>query len=754
VRRDRVVRLYDQSASGRPSALITNYVTVEHLWTGLRNEVESMAAYKTEQIGLGRGSDARRIHAVVHTDAYFDVLGVAPALGVLPRAGHPEPGDTVVIAYGLWQRLFGGSPDVLGRTLQFGRRSYTVIGVAPRGFQGIDVQPVDVWLPIESRAPDSGLRDDWKSSTGYHALAVIARLRADVDRARAAVHASAVYNARPSPEWVKARQPSYSIVFGELPPARMPGGTGEVRTIEWIGAVSGLVLLISCGNVGNLLLVRGLRRTREFSLKASLGATRGRLIREVLIEAGLLSFAAGTVALALVTSGGVLVKRLVLSPVLVSTAPVDVRLIALAAAVTIAASFLVGAVPALRLTSDRMLNPAQGAQAGARSHLLDAFVALQVALSLPLVVGASLLSLSLWHARQVNFGIETSNVVVVSMNPEEVGTPAETHAAHRRIQQHLQRLPQVRSVSLVQAVPMVVVLAYDLSISGRQAEGVLPYVNGVDASYFELMGHGIVEGRPFTPAENVAGGRPVTLVNSAMARTFWPGESPLGRCIRIGGADKPCAEVIGVVADAAPFPEFAVRTEPMYYVPIEQYGHLYDGRALLVRTQDAPEAAIALIRAEAQRTGSSLPYIDVWAFDDLFQPALKPLRMGALVFVAFGILALVIAGVGLAAVTAYTVARRTKEIGIRLVLGANPDTLVRQIVCRSLLAVTAGLAGGSLVGFAGGRLLRSQLIGVAAEDVRVYAAAAGLLLAVSLIAAYVPARRARAVEPAAALRTE
>jgi predicted permease len=387
-------------------------------------------------------------------------------------------------------------------------------------------------------------------------------------------------------------------------------------------------------------------------------------------------------------------------------------------------------------------------------------VALQVALSLPLIVAASLFSLSLSHARQVNFGIDPTNVAALSIDQEEAATPAENHQVHRRIQERLVQLPQVRSAAVIQTMPMRAAIARTMEVPGWDWDAhrpiTLPFVNGVDPSFFDVMRLRFIAGRPFSSAENVPNGRPVLVINQAMARTFWQGQSPLGRCVKIGNTNAMCAEVIGVVADAASWPsmDFTVSAQPTYYVPIEQHRDFTSSRAVLIRTNDQISELLPLLRSQAQSTGANLPYVDVWAFDEVFQPALRPLRLGSAVFIAFGILGVLIAGVGLGAVTGYGVVRRTREFGIRLALGAEPRALVRQALDRCLVAVGLGLASGSVLAFGASRWLRSLLYGVAADDVRVYAAAGVLLAVVSALAAYVPARRAGRIDPASALRTE
>lgn len=755
---DRVRRVYDHVEGGTPQAMITNYVTFERLTAGLTKELSHAAVYLEERIGYGQGPGASRFRVISHSAEYFDALGLKPALGVLPGRGRAPAAETAVISHALWQQRFGGTDDVLGRTMRLGTRVYTIIGVTPPGFTGIDTEPVDVWLPIEARG-EKALFREWRTSDAYFMFRVVARLRPGVDRVQAEAHASTVFNAGLSPAWFDGKTRSYRIYFGDLAAARQPGRTDEVRVVLWIAAVSGFVLLIACGNVGNLLYVRGLRRGRELALKTALGATRLRLLREILTEAGLLALLSSAVSLMFVLTAGTLVRRFFLPSAITAVVPIDGRLVALTLAICVTATFLLGLLPALRLTTRASLAPGRAAMQERPSRLLDLYIALQVALSVPLVVGASLFALSFWQARHVNFGIHTSNIAVVTTDMVEAGAGADSHAAHRRIEAQLRRLPQVKSVAAVMLVPMVGGMVYHFDIPGVNLAGkhMGPFVNGVDASYFDVMGVRMIAGRAFTGAENVAGGRPVLVINETMARTYWPHESPLGRCIRVGDPDKPCAEIIGIAANNPMWPALDAlpRDAPMlYFVPIEQYSAISWSRALLVRTREAPGRVLGQLRSQAQAAGADLPYIDVWAFDDVFNPALRPLRLGSTVFVVFAALALLIAGVGLAAVTAHGVTRRTRELGIRLALGADPTRLVRLVLGRSLGAVLGGLVCGALLSYFGERLIRSFLFGVKEGDPRLFATGVLTLLVVSALAAYLPARRAGHVDAAEALRTD
>jgi predicted permease len=751
---DRVARVYESVDGGTPDALITNYTTIDHLSGGLRYDLDAIAGSFVESASFGRGVAARRIQVVSCTQGYFDVLSLTPALGVLPGIHHPQVPDGIVISHALWKQDFGADPDVLRRPLRIGRRTYTIVAVAPLGFVGIDDEPADAWISFESRADDGLLEPDWRTSTTYMMLSVIARLRAETNRVQASAHASAVYRTGPLPYAGDVRPHRFDIVLGELPAARAPGGTGAVRLVGWLGAVSTLVMLVACGNVGNLLLLRGLRRRRELVMKAALGATRARLMRELFIEAAVLAALAGFLALVMVEAAGGLVARLLLPPVLTIVAPIDARVAAIAVAVSGMAVLVMGLIPAIKLSSSATMSPTRAYQAVRAQRLVDAFVGFQVALSVPLVVGAALFSLSMWRARQVDFGVDTTHVIMASMNAEDLASAPEVHDTHRRLAQLLKRLPQVADTALVSGVPYRSFIAVPFHVPGARVEHYEgPYVTAVDSSYFAVAGLRFVAGRPFTEAENAFSGRPVVIINQTLARLFWPDRPALGRCIEV--RSRPCAEVVGIVSDAAMTLRFGPRRDTAaYYVPIEQYSSFTDSRTVLIRTKGPSSDVLAQVRAEALAIGPNLPYIDVIAVDDLLQPALRPFRRGATIFMGFGALALTIASIGLAVVTSYSVAQRQKELGIRLVLGANPSQLIRHVLLRTLMTAGAGLCAGCLLAYLAGRWLQSLLFEVAADDLRIHAAIAAVFVTVSLIAAGLPARRAGQLDPMDSLRSE
>jgi putative ABC transport system permease protein len=327
----------------------------------------------------------------------------------------------------------------------------------------------------------------------------------------------------------------------------------------------------------------------------------------------------------------------------------------------------------------------------------------------------------------------------------EVGEKERNHRVHREMQERLARLPQVEAVAAVETTPLRVGRSQYFEIPGVERVGTewTVFMNAVDPAYFPLTGIPIVAGRGFVDAENTEHGRPAVIVSRALAHRYWPERTALGQCIRVGG-DEPCAEIVGIAADASMWPTLADRPSEslIYYVPLERYRSTPGDRALLVRTTTSPSGLLDLLRRQAATAAPDLPHIRVTAFDDVFLPALRPLRLGSTVFAVFALMALVIASAGLAAVTAAGVARRTRELGIRLALGAAPARLVRMVLLRSLAAAIVGLAAGTALSVAGERSLRSVLFGIGEGDYRVVALALVILAGVSAVAAWLPARRA------------
>jgi predicted permease len=745
-----VSRIYFSPAQGQGAYFSkTSEPDFLDLEAGLKARVDAMATFMGEQLSLGRGSSARLLHVVDYSDRYFDVLGLLPAIGVLPGRGAGTPPDAAVISHALWVQAFAGAPDVLGRALRLGTQTFTIVGVAPKGFTGIDFDPTDVWLPIDMRGP---LRfSGWREQRGNFSQDVIARIKPGVSRSEIETLATTIYGREHHTSWDTGMR----LVAGDLLLSRAPGANPVIDVALWVTAVSGLVLLIGCANVGGLLLVRGISRSRESAVKAALGASKWRLVREVLAEALLLGLAAGALAVILVIWADRSVPNLFADGLWQSMEIFDYRIAGLAALVSFIAVVLLSIIPVLRLAvSTQLLAGRHVDMHRGYSLALDGLLAGQVALTLPLLVGAGLFAISFRQARHQDIGLDIDHMVVVSTNLFEDGEPQRNHDVHRAIQQRLAQLPQVEAAALVMTVPLQGGMAFAMDIPdevpGEGREG--PYINAVDPSYLKAAGIRLVAGRPFLDQDNHSGAHRVALINQAMARERWGGKPVVGRCLYIYDRKTECVEVIGVIADAWLFPG---RSQvPAFLVPIEPFRALSTSRGVIVRTAGQPEAVLNQVRHEAQAAGVNLPYVDVFPLADVLFTMLRPWKLGASMFIAFATLALLISAVGLAGTIAYAVGRRRRELGVRKALGAQSPHLVRVVLRRSVVVVIAGALIGLVGAYAAAGTMKSMLFGIEPNDWRVFAVAAAALFLVSILAAALPARRATLVDPAELLRAE
>ncbi|MCC6165108.1 MAG: FtsX-like permease family protein [Acidobacteria bacterium] len=583
---------------------------------------------------------------------------------------------------------------------------------------------------------------------------VVARLKVDEPPAAAASQLAALL----SPLQMPAR-PSFALTLGDVSPTRAPELPADVRVSLWTMGMSALVLLVACGSAGNLLLLRRLRRTQEVSIKLALGASRARLVREVLADALVLAAMAGIATLVIALVGSRVVHD-VLLPGLDDIAPLDLsRLLWLTVGVSFGAALVLSLAPAAWQARQRLTGQTVVMRVSRPSRVLGTFVALQVALSLPLMAAAALFVSSFRNARAQDFGFQADRVVVVETNTAEVGQSRAAHAVHTAIQERLRHMPGVEAASVVQASPTQGRVGF--RVRPRNSPHEEPRTAdflAADAAYADVAGIRIVDGRALRETDDVTGSAPVVMVSASLASDAWPGRSAVGECLEMIGPMTECLTVVGVFDDVANRASLdwknGTRGGWTVVGPLEMMGGTFGGRVVLVKTHAEPASMLASIRREAQQAAPNQPYIDVWPLDDVFEPMLRPWRLGSTVFVAFGVLTLVIAGVGLAVVTAYAVTRRTREIGIRAALGAAPADLVVLLVRQHLWAVGAGLVAGTGLTWLGGRWIQSLLYGVTPYDPRVIAFVATVFIITTTLAAWLPARRAGRVAPSAALRTE
>ncbi len=750
----RVVRLYFRHHSptlGTFASSTTGYP----MYTSIRESArafDAVAAFTySQRASLGRGADARLVEVVLASASFFPVLGVQPALGRFYVADEDRPGGpaVAVLGYAFWRAAFGGDSAIVGRQVQLGRGSYAVIGVAPDRFTGVNLQNVDLWVPLTTSTPE--LMGPNFLNRGSYFLQIIGRLGPG-GAASAEHEATLAYRAE---DVYSGRDSNAVAVLGPVQHARGPEISKDAKVSIWLAAVAVIVLLIACANVANLLLARSLQRQRDVAIRVALGAGWWRLTRQVLIESLVLAIAGGIAALFVTLWAGPLIRAFLLPNTPAFTEPLDARVIAFTAVVALLTGIVTGAVPAWQLAR-RDLTPALKAGAGEgrhqRSRLRSGLLVAQVALTVVLIIGAGLFTRSLRNVEGQNFGFDPVHTLLVTIDLRAAGyTRAQINAVHMQILARLEALPGIEAAAATVAHPLGYATAGSVSVPGRDSIPQLPsggpYYQQVTPGYFAAIGTP-VRGRAFTSADRAGS---VAIVNETMARLLWPGENAIGKCFVPGDA-KTCAEVIGVVTDARRFN--AVEDVSMvYYVPFSGDSS-QDLTALVVRARGRPEDWIAPVRSAIQETAPNLPFASVTPLSELLAPSIRPWRLGSAMFSGFALLALVLSAVGLYGVLAYVVTQRTHEMGVRVAMGAQRWDVLRLMVSHGVRVAAVGAALGALAGLVAGRVLSSLLYGVSPRDPLVLFAAVLVPVVVAAVASYLPARRASRVDPVVALRHE
>jgi putative ABC transport system permease protein len=774
---DEVVRvLYGSTPPFAEGVRRTSWTLPYADYVELRERVDafgSMASYTLPQTSsLGRGAEATELRTMGVTAGWFELLGAVPAAGRFfapEEALEPAGERVVVLSHRFWRSHFGAERDVPGRVIEIDHEPYTVIGVAPRGFHGIDLESIDAWIPLPVSAARLG--EDWYRTRAMEWVRLVARLAPGASLAAAQAEASAVYLSAEDYQARYADDPTAGIVLGSVIAARAPS-TGSVtggvlvqrsgRIALWLFGVSAVVLLIACVNVSNLLLARGLRRQRETGVRMAIGGGRGRLAGQVLAESVLLAAAAVALALLLAHWGGHLARSLLAPHFEWTDSPVNGRVLAFATAAALACVLLAGLLPALHAARAEAVVLLRGGGRGAtyrRSRLRSGLVVLQATLSVLLLVGAGLFVRSLHAAQSVPLGFEPERVALLEWHRANLGWPRErVFELYDRSLERVRALPEVEAAALSFNTPMYGAAGAGVLRSAadpvQAPPGMFGFMyNAVSPGWFATMGTRIERGRGFTDAD-VQGSAPVAVVTASFAEWVWPGEDALGRCFyhnRTDG-DARCHEVIGITGDIR-WRTVEGETDVMFYLPLAQ-APSYPMRVLSVRTRGDVVASLPALRTALHELEPGLPHIKTLLLDDRVAPQLQPWRLGAVLFTGFGALALLLAGLGLYGVIAYDVGQRRRELGVRAALGALRRDVVRLVFDDAVRVGVAGLLLGLLVAAAVAPRLAPLLFGVGPHDAAVYATVALLLLGVAGLAALLPALRATRVQPVEALREE
>ena len=759
------------TADGDRYAMSTTSYPVFRETQRQRDAFSAVAASEPKRLTTGRGAEAVEVSAIAATGDYFHVLGARPVIGRFFGADDdvlPAGNAVVVLSHAYWQHRYAGSSNVLGAHLVVDGVDCTIVGVAPRGFSGDGIAPVDLFIPLTVAQRKAEPR--WTSETGVHFISVIARIRnrAALPAALGALTAS-----------MRAQAGDEHAVSASMAPLLADAGVSprQMEIARWLAGVSGVVLLVAIANVATLLLLRAARRRREIAVRLALGAGRARLARQLLVEGWLLS-SLGAAAALLIAQWTSDVVRVTLLPELASS---ERFLEPGTLAATIVAACVAGVVAGLApLTQAGRRDVAAELQSGrstsGRFGVQRTLIATQVGLCTLLLFGAGLFVRSLQRLEAQDLGFSTDRLLLATLDFRDAVPAAERDRVHREIAERLTRQPGVTGATVVQAMPFGNFNVPPISVPGLpeapNVGGQMPYLYAATPAYLKLMGVVLRDGRLFT--DNDRRGSPlVVLVNETMARTVWPGQSAIGKCIRVGfdpalepsplaPATLPCRQVVGVVRDSRARSIRPTGNEGklmQYYVPFgQQPGPPFAGvaaevNAVLIQVAGNPERMIGSVQRFIQGASASPVFARVRPYEDLLDPQIRPWRLGATLFSALGVLALAIAAVGLFAVVSYLVAQRLREIGIRLALGGTSVTIARLVVGGALRLVGTGAAVGAVAAFALTPLVQS-MFETSPRDIGVLGAVAAVLGVVAIAAAAFPAWRASRVSPSITLQAE
>lgn len=697
---------------------------------------------------------------------FFPMLGIKPYLGrflLSSEGAAPGADPVVVLSYRYWKSRFGGDRAIIGKKAAINGHPVTIVGVGPQEFLGLTpIVEMQAYLPLGMAVANTGIPRSFLTDLKARSLLIFARLQPGTSVAQAGPKLAVV-----GQNIVQqfSRTEEHGALFAK--PLRPPGIVTGPNPIPRVSALflslAGLVLFLACLNVANLLLVRASARRREMAVRSALGARRSRLLRQLLTESILLALlgCAGGIVMGLNLTRAMNSLKFQTQWPLVIDFRFDWRVLAYAFGVTLVTGIFVGTVPSLRASRGNLqeiLHEGARTSTGARQRLRGTLVAAQVGGSLALLIVAGLFIRSLGSVQKAELGFNPLHVLNVSMNPREIGyTDQQGLAFYKELVRRVRTLPGVQSASLSSVVPLgEFVSGDDLNIPGYKTSTGDPqphaYCSGVTPEHLKTMGMRLLRGRDLSDADQENAPR-VALINESMAQRFWPGQDPLGKQFTRASDPKHPVEIVGIVNNTrntqlyGPFEEY-------FYFPFAQ--NYAPSATLQLRTEVPPDTMIREVLGVVQSLAPTMPVFDVQTMTQALHSfnGLLFFEIGAVLAGALGFLGLTLAMIGVYGVMSYSVSQRTREIGVRMALGAQPGAVLAMIARQGGLIIAAGLSAGLLVAFAVARMVGDFFVGVTSTDPITYVGVSLLLAAVAVLAGYLPARRATRVDPMVALRYE
>jgi predicted permease len=726
-----------------------------------------LALFNTDNtLHIGRDRESPPVHAVYATSNYFSVLGLRPESGRFYAADEDVMGagaDVAVVSHDFWRTRLAGDSGIIGKTITLGRTPYVIIGIMAPKFVGLDVQPADIWIPLGAFPARARAGRPWYQTASTYGSRAVMRVKPGFDddgfAARAAATMQRVERDLPG------TRPNVrmALATGSIIEARGPGELGPETVIATrLGGVAIIVLLIACANVVNLLLARSVHRRREIAVRLALGVSRSRLVRLLTTETVLLALlAAGAAILAAWWGGGVL-RTLLMPDIEWTDSSLDGRVVAFALGVSLLAGFVAGIIPAVQASNPQLTSALKsGAREGGmhRSRLRSALVVVQAAFSVVLLVGAALFVRTLQNVRGIDVGYDIEPTLMAEVRFEDGEQPAEAVVAATMgdIATRLEARPGVEAIGRAAQSPMrgygVQWFTTGYDSLGTVSSDVGPMFSAVSPGFFAASGLRVLRGRNFSGGEYGPAANEVIL-NDVAARALYPGRDPMGQCVRFARSVNPCHTVVGVVENTNTMALIEGK-KGYFYVPLGSHAAAsWTGGSLVLRLR--PDA-MASVRTELQRElrrAFPLGTPTVMSMHENLEDDYRPWKVGATMFTAFGLLALIVALVGIYSTVSYAVRQRTHEFGVRIALGARVRDVLNQVLGEGLRVVAIGVACGILLALAAGRLVRALLFGVDAADPSAMLLSACLLLLVAAVATLLPALRAARVDPVTALRAD
>jgi predicted permease len=726
----------------------------------MNQALAGLAVYRFAPISLSKDGNNERVWSYLVSGNYFDLLGVKPIYG---RAFAPEEdrkpnaNPVVVMSYGCWQRRFGGAADVIGKNIILNGHNFTVIGIAPKDFKGTElIFTPEFWLPSMMQSWIEPNNSNLEGRGDGQWLAV-GRLKPDLNitKAEAELNLIADRLGKEYPqtdEGMKIKLIPPGLVFPSFRDSII--GFAGVLMMTVI-----LVLMIACTNLANLQLARAIQRRKEIAVRLALGASRLRLIRQLLTESVTLSIFGGIIGLLPAYLIVYLVEHF--KPPIDFNLTIDLKMDWRVFSFTMLLSLITGIgfglLPALQATKPDMVTTLKddaSTKGYRRSLLRNGLVVAQVCLSLVLLISAGLIVRSLQQVRMIGPGFQTEQAMLFSVDLGLQGyDEAKGREFYRQIVANVMSVPGARSAAFTSTLP----LSLDISSTGVGIEGEPPerganipqaLYNSTGPNYFAAMGIPFIAGRDFTDQDK-KGSTPVAIVNETFAHRFWPGQNAVGKRFNSGDKNDPWVEVIGVVKDGK---YFSLGEDPKPFIYFSLWQQYSSSATLIVRGAGDSITQMNAIKSEIQKLDSSLPIFGVKTMSQHMSLSLFPIRIGAAVVGSFGLLALILAAMGIYGVMAYSVNQRAKEIGIRMALGAQAGDVLKLVLGQGMMLTFIGMALGLIAAFGLSRILSTMLYGVSATDPTIFCIVIALLGATALLACYIPARRAMKIDPMEALR--